>query len=266
MRSISFVTANYVGRIPNYQGGSLSDWGKFDAATVAVPPDQQFPAIAAEVAAVGFTGLDLWTAHCHWQHHGVQSIPVIKQACAKHNLTITSYVGGFEAATLAQVEAAFSFMSALGVSLFAGVLWGQSDEATASMVDAVAGQCGVKWAFENHSQRTTEEILAKIGSGRYRNCGIALDTGWCGTQGIDALKAVKAVRPYLLAVHLKDVKEVGSHDTCALGAGIVPVEQVVRYLVETDWSGSVGIEHEPFDRDPMPEVSRSLVRLRDWLA
>ena len=34
MRSISFVSANYVGRASNYPGGSVADWGKFDADTL----------------------------------------------------------------------------------------------------------------------------------------------------------------------------------------------------------------------------------------
>ena len=123
----------------------------------------------------------------------------------------------------------------------------------------------MKWAFENHPQKTTEEMLARIGHGKYPHCGIGLDTGWCGTQGLDAVEAVKRLLPNLLIVHLKDVQARGAHDTCALGEGIVPVEQVVRYLVKSDWNGTLCIEHEPFDRDPMPEVQRSLQRLREWL-
>ena len=127
---------------------------------------------------------------------------------------------------------------------------------------------GVQWAFENHPQKSVEQILDRIGGDnhkQYGNCGVALDTGWCGTQGLDALEAVKRLRDVLLLVHLKDVKAAGRHDTCALGEGIVPVEQVVRYLVQSGWQGDISIEHEPYDRDPMPEVRRSLERVREWI-
>ncbi|WP_154019037.1 hypothetical protein [Halococcus agarilyticus] len=41
------------------------------------------------------------------------------------------------------------------------------------------------------------------------------------------------------------------HETCALG--------------DAGYGGWVTIEHEPFDRDPLPEPRTSLDRLREWL-
>jgi sugar phosphate isomerase/epimerase len=94
---------------------------------------------------------------------------------------------------------------------------------------------------------------------------VALDTGWCGTQGIDSVEAAKRLREKLFIVHLKDVKAAGAHDTCALGEGIVPIEKVVRYLVESRWEGTFCIEHEPYDHDPMADVKKSLERVKKWL-
>jgi hypothetical protein len=39
----------------------------------------------------------------------------------------------------------------------------------------------------------------------------------------------------------------------------------VRYLVQSGWQGDIAIEHEPFDRDPMPEIARSYQRVKEWL-
>ena len=78
-----------------------------------------------------------------------------------------------------------------------------------------------------------------------------------GRQAASAVKAngfswSKAPSIYLLEFsYQKDVKAAGKHETCALGEGIVPVEKIVRFLVETGWEGTIGIEHEPYDRDPM---------------
>ena len=82
--------------------------------------------------------------------------------------------------------------------------------------------------------KITPEIMQKIDGGRRERVGVALDTGWCGTQGFDAADAVKRINEAgkLFIVHLKDVTEAGKHDTCAIGEGIVPCERVVRYLVE----------------------------------
>jgi L-ribulose-5-phosphate 3-epimerase len=266
MRSISFISANYVGRSSGYPGGSVSDWMKFDAATIAGAPGPQFDSIAADVAAQGFRNIDLWTAHCHWQRHSEQDADRVRTICAKRDLKLTSYIGGFQAETAKDVEDLFRYMNRLGVPIFAGMTWGLPDDRRAALIDEVASQFNVRWAHENHPEKTPQEMLTKIANGRYRNCGIALDTGWCGTQGLDALEAAKALREFLFIVHLKDVEAVGGHETCVLGDGIVPVERVARFLVETNWQGTIGIEHEPFDRDPMPEVVTSLNRLQQWLS
>jgi sugar phosphate isomerase/epimerase len=266
MRSISFISANFVGRALNYPGGHVGEWSKFDAATVAQSPQRDFPSIAAEVSAEGFRSIDLWTAHCHWQKHDPPCADHVRRICASNGLTVTSYVGGFQASAAPEVEALFRFMYRLGAPIFAGMNWGLPDDDRAGLIDEVASQFNVRWAHENHPEKTPDEILQRIAHGRYRSCGIALDTGWCATQGLDALEAVKAVREHLFIVHLKDIQAAGAHDTCALGEGIAPVERVVRFLVETNWQGTIGIEHEPFDRDPMPEVRTSLRRLKQWLS
>jgi len=133
------------------------------------------------------------------------------------------------------------------------------------VLDVLCSKYGVLYAFENHPEKTVEEILAKVDHGRRASIGVALDTGWCGTQGMDAVDAVKRLREVLFILHLKDVTQAGSHDTCAAGEGIVPCEQIVRHLVDTGWEGTICIEHEPYDRDPMPEVLRSVKRVKEWI-
>jgi L-ribulose-5-phosphate 3-epimerase len=264
MRTISFITANYVARAKNYSGEE--NWGVHDRATVAAASPEHFKAVAADVANAGFQHIDIWTGHCSWQHHSPEYLEQVKGICSQYDLNITSYAGGFLSDDRASIERALKFMKQLGAPLFAGGSWGKLPEAEVPpIVNDICAQLGVKWARENHPEKSAEEMLAGIGGGRYEHCGICLDTGWAGTQGFDALEAAKKLRDKLLIVHLKDVKQAGGHETCALGEGVVAVEKVVRYLVESDWHGDIGIEHEPYDRDPMPEVQRSLQRVQEWL-
>lgn len=263
MRTVSFITANYAARALNYGGNT--NWGENDRATSAWSTPDNFRAMAQEIKNAGFADIDLWTAHCHWQRHSRDYMQQVKTICAQLDLEITSYAGGLSITGPADLDAPFLFMSQLGVPMFAGGIGGVPDADLAAMVNEMCQKYGLEWAFENHPQKSVEEIMAKIGGGKYPRCGVALDTGHCGTQGLDALEAVKGVRESLLIVHLKDVKAAGAHVSCALGDGIVPVEGVVRYLVESDWHGTICIEHEPFDRDPMPEVVTSLQRVRGWL-
>ncbi len=260
---ISFISANYVGRALNYQGGE--DWGKLDAATIAAASAEHFRQIVRDVKGAGFTAIDIWTAHCHWQRHAQGDYPeAVKKICAEEGLKITSYAGGLNGEDQAVLEAAFAFMKRIGAPIFAGGIGGKDRKQIADRVEALCQKHGLRWGYENHPEKSIDEIIAKIDGGR-AHVGIALDTGWCGTQGVDALAAAKAVRKKLQILHLKDVRAAGGHDTCALGEGIVPVEEVLRWLVGDGWDGTICIEHEPYDRDPMDEVKRSLERVRKWL-
>lgn len=264
MNTISFISANYVARVLNYNG--VEKWGEHDAATIAAAEPELFDAMAADVAAAGFGAIDIWMAHCSWQAASDAYLEAVKASCQKHGLQITSYAGGLSIKSADDVDKMFGFMKRLGAPMFAGGMYGVSDAELAPMVEDSAQKHGVLWAFENHPQKTSAEILAKIGGGKYEHCGVALDTGWCGTQGLDALEAVKAVREKLFILHLKDITEVGKHDTCEIGKGIVPCEGVVRFLKDDGWNGTICIEHEPYDRDPLPEVERSLTLVKQWLS
>jgi sugar phosphate isomerase/epimerase len=263
----SFISANFVARALGYRGPA--DWMPNQDATIAKASPEEFGAMAQEIAAAGFEAIDVWTAHCHWQHHGREDdLEQVKGYCSQFDLAITSYAGGFAANGPDDVEAPFRFMKQLGAPIFAGGIGGNLTPAQlAPMVNDVAQRLGVRWAFENHPEKKVEEIFARIDGGKHERVGVALDTGWCGTQGMDTLDAVKRLREAgkLFILHLKDVMEQGKHDTCALGEGIVPCEKVVRYLAESGWEGDIGIEHEPFERDPMPEIVRSFERVKQWL-
>jgi L-ribulose-5-phosphate 3-epimerase len=166
---------------------------------------------------------------------------------------------------MVNVEKLLKFMKQLGTNIYAGGIWDADLPAVWPKVDEWCGKLGMRFGFENHPEKSVEEIMGKIDGGKWKHVGVALDTGWCGTQGIDAVEAVKRLREKLFIVHLKDVKAAGGHETCTLGDGVVPIEGVVRELVRTGWEGTMCIEHEPYDRDPMPEIVESLKRVKQWM-
>jgi sugar phosphate isomerase/epimerase len=230
---------------------------------------EAFLEIVQDVVVHGFDAVDIWTAHCHWLHHDRGDyLEQVKGFCSQFDLTITSYAGGVEPKSAADIEAPLRFMKQLGAPMFAGGIWGPLAPAEfAPMIEAACRKYGVKWALENHPEKSVDAMFERIDGGKHDHLGIALDTVWCGTQDVDALEAVKRLmdKGKLFIVHLKDVTEAGKHDTCAIGEGIVPCEAVVRHLARRGWQGNISIEHEPYDRDPMPEIDRSMARVREWL-
>ncbi len=265
MPTLSFITANYVARAKQYDGND--DWGYHDTATRRSMSLSSWSDIVVDIKNAGFLAADLWMAHCDPLAHTTQYRDAVLATCAENNLRLTSYAGGLNLNEPRDAERYLPWIRSLGIDTFAGGLWGNlaSGDFAPAMNDLFAKH-GLRWAYENHPEKSVEEILKKIGGGKHRNIGVALDTGWCGTQGMDALDAVKRVREHLFLLHLKDVKKIGGHDTCTLGDGVVGIESIVRYLKETKFDGTICIEHEPYDHDPTDDVIESAKRVEQWLA
>ena len=108
-------------------------------------------------------------------------------------------------------------------------------------------------------------MLAKIERGGDR-FGATVDTGWWGTQGYDAARAIEELGPHVLHVHLKDVLAVDEpHETCRWGQGIVPVEECVRALRRSGYTGVIAVEHEPETFDPSDDLRAMRGQLEEWL-
>jgi sugar phosphate isomerase/epimerase len=107
--------------------------------------------------------------------------------------------------------------------------------------------------------------LKLIADGSDGFIGAACDTGWWGTQGFSAPQAIHELKDHLLAVHLKDIKAIGAHDTCKFGDGIVDIQACVDAILEIGYTGVIGIEHEPEHHDPTQDVLESKQLLEAWL-
>lgn len=266
MPQISFITANFAGRALNYAGPQ--DWASNDAATVRTIDGPGFSAMAAEIADAGFDAIDIWHAHCHYQFHADSDyLEVVKGVCSAYDFRITSYAGGLYPTAHPDLDAPFRFMKQLGAPILAGGIFNHPNpQELLPQIQAICERYDVRYAFENHPETSIDEIVARSGGGKFSRIGVCLDTGWCARQGFDALEAAQKLRPQLLAVHLKDVTaRDGDNTTCALGEGIVPVEQVARFLTRDGFDGPIAIEHGPRDHDPMEEIRRSLGRVQEWV-
>src|SRR5919206_1382712 len=203
---ISFITANYVARELGYN--MTGGWGEGDHATNEYfsPIETfagRFDELLHDIRAMGFEAIDLWNAHLNWAWATDAHIATARELLAKHNLPVLSLAGGF-GATRQEIEAACKLATALGAHILAGstpLL--AKDRATAV---AILKQHGVKLAIENHpGEKTPADVLRQIGDGGDGTLGTAVDTGWWGTQGYDAARAIEELGEHILCVHLKDV-------------------------------------------------------------
>ncbi len=276
MHTISFMTANFVAREVDYH--MPEGWGQGDtAAQHWFKPlntfEERFSAMLGEIAELGFTAVDLWVAHLHWSWATPEHLEITARCLAKHKLKPVSYAGSY-GATPAEVRATCALCVRLGIPLLSGgsKLFQQDRETFVSIIR----EHGLIFCLENHPEKNPDELLAKLGEGDEDVVGVAVDTGWFGTRGYDALEAIRALAPRLKHIHLKDVKapreektgfgliDMG-HETCGLGEGIVPVEAIAGELVKIDYRGPVSIEHEPEDFDPREDCAKSKGKLFGWL-
>jgi L-ribulose-5-phosphate 3-epimerase len=124
----------------------------------------------------------------------------------------------------------------------------------------------VRLGIENHPERTPAELLAKIETGRGA-FGATVDTGWWGTQGYDAARAIEELGEHVVHVHLKDVLAEGEpHETCRWGEGIVPIRECVSALERIGYTGTISVEHEPEQFDPSDDVRSMRAMLEEWLS
>ncbi|HEY8993640.1 MAG TPA: Gfo/Idh/MocA family oxidoreductase [Lacunisphaera sp.] len=273
----SFVTANFVARPLNYRmdkGWSQGDQASNDWFAPLATFESRFDAMLADIKQLGFSSIDLWCAHLHWRWATVHHVETAKQLLAKHGLAVRSYPAWVSGGA-AELHAACRLCATLDIPYFVGHSEFFAVDREAAV--AILREHGVGYAIENHPEKSSAELLARLGEGDEDLVGLALDTGWCGTAKWDALAAVRELAPRMFAIHLKDVKaprvaRVGlpfmdmGHETCRLGDGIVPIRAIVGHLRTIGFRGSIGIEHEPETHDPREEVRESRERVEQWWA
>jgi sugar phosphate isomerase/epimerase len=273
---ISFTTANFVARELGYR--MTEGWMQGETATIdrfrpVATYAGRLEAMLGEIKALGFTAIDLWSAHLHYLWATPEHVAVAKSLLGKLGLRVVSYAAWVRGGE-AELRSACRLCRELGIPLIGGYVELAEKERAAAV--RVLREFGVAYGFENHPETSVEAVLAKIGAGDEDVIGVTVDTGWFGTQRVDTLAAVRELASRVKHIHLKDVKarraeksglpfiDMG-HETCRLGTGVVPVEAVARFLVSAGYRGAMTIEHEPEEFDPRPDCAASLLAVREWV-
>jgi L-ribulose-5-phosphate 3-epimerase len=264
MTTISFIGANYVARELGYH--MTGGWGQGDRATQERfrPIEsfaERFEELLEEIVAMGFDSVDIWTSHLHPAWATDEHIATARDLLGKYGLRVVSLAGWF-GGTAEELERSCQLATGLGCRILGGSTSLLEKDRAGTV--AILKRHDVALGLENHPEKTPDELLAKIGDGRDGHIGACVDTGWFGTQGYDAAKALEELQDVLVHVHLKDVLAVSAHDTCGFGRGVVPIRACVETLQRIGYKGAIGIEHEPEDRDPRPEIAESFALLKEW--
>jgi len=256
---IAFVTANYVARETGY---AMHGWGHGDRTTnEAFAPletyAEKLDELLGSIRALGFDTVDVWGAHLSPDWATDAHVDAALDALRRNGLRVSTYATWIGPSN---VERSCELAQALGTTLIGGGFSGEP-----AQLVPVLDRHGVTLAIENHPQRTPAEVLAQIEQGE-GTMGTTVDTGWWGTQGYDAARAIEELGEHVLHVHLKDVLALDEpHETCRWGEGIVPIEACIRALQGIGYTGAIAVEHEPETFDPSDDVRAMREQLEEWL-
>jgi L-ribulose-5-phosphate 3-epimerase len=263
---VSFMTANFVAR---EVGWSMDEWAEGERAVQdAFRPietyRERFAALCDEVVELGFAAIDLWDAHLNAAWATDEHVHVARAVLEERGLRVAS-LAGWLGSDVRRVARTCEIAVAVGAPLLGGNTTLLVDD-RAALVD-ILERHDLSLGIENHPERNPDEVLARIGDGAGGRIGTTVDTGWWGTQGVDAAEAIRALAPHILHVHLKNVRHAGTpHETCGYREGVVPLRACVNALRDIGYAGAISVEHVPEHRDPRPEIADARELLEGWLA
>jgi sugar phosphate isomerase/epimerase len=250
----AFNTANLVGRVSGYR---YTEWGKQADATASSMTDREWGAICSEIADAGYHAAEVWVAHVDPRFTTEADARKRRAIMDDYGLEPIGLGGGLTAENA-------RICQWMGIPVANGGFWGTG----LPDVRRVMKETGIGFNFENHPEKSAAEIRAAIAAGS-DGIGLCVDTGWLGSNGIDAPKAVRELGPLIRHVHVKDVRASGSHVTCPLGEGCVGISGVLAALHDIGYGGWLSWEDEPEDRNPLDiaaamrvYIEKELTRLR----
>lgn len=247
MSKIAFNTANFVARVSDYRF-QLRNWMAQHDATIAQTDENAWRDICCDIAEAGYHAVEVWEAHAAPEVMNKERARTWRSIMDDNGLTPVAYAGGLRPETI-------EICQWLGISHIDGGLRINVGEA-----NHLCRESGVGFNFENHPQKSAAEILAQINGGS-DVLGVCIDTGWLGTQGVDAPTIIRELGPLIRHLHLKDVSAAGGHETCVLGSGVVDIAGCVAAAKEIGYQGWYSWEDEPENRNPL----QSAVQNREYI-
>ena len=178
------------------------------------------------------------------------------------------YAGGvIYMRTEAETRQAFEYAKAAGMGIIVGV----PNHDLLPLVNQLVKEYDIRVAIHNHGPTdkvypTPQSAYEKI-RGLDRRIGLCIDVGHTKRSGIDpALDAVRFI-DRLIDVHIKDVTDdTEKGETCEMGRGVVDIPFFLRSLIRMGYAGTVSLEYEKDEKDPLPGAAESIGYLRGVLA
>jgi sugar phosphate isomerase/epimerase len=170
-------------------------------------------------------------------------------------------------ASEAEVNRAFEYAKAAGM----GTIIGVPNHDLLRLVDKKVQEFDIRVAIHNHGPGddvypTPQSVYERI-STLDRRVGLCIDVGHTQRSGIDPSEAALKYADRLVDIHMKDVSAPSaSGETVQVGRGVIDIPKFLRTLQRINFVGTVALEYERDEKDPLPGSAESIGYLRGVLA
>jgi sugar phosphate isomerase/epimerase len=167
----------------------------------------------------------------------------------------------------AQVRADFEYAKNAGFPL---IVAAPSFDAL-DLVEKHAKEFDIRVAIHNHGPEDkffpSPYDAYKHIKGRDSRMGLCVDVGHTVRAGTDPTKAVLELRDRVYDLHVKDLRDLKDRDSQVIvGKGAIDFPGLFRALLQTGFTGHVGLEYEIDVDNPLPGMQQSFAYMRGVLA
>lgn len=129
----------------------------------------------------------------------------------------------------------------------------------------------IRVAIHNHGPEDTHfpapSDALRLISGMDPRVGLCVDVGHTTRTGKDVVQEIADAGDRVLDVHMKDLRDLADKDSqCIVGEGAMPVPEIFRQLAGMNYTGSVNLEFEIDEDNPLPGMKQSFAYMRGVLA
>jgi len=167
----------------------------------------------------------------------------------------------------ADIRSKFEYAKRLGAPLIVCA----PTQVTLPRLEKFVKEYDIKIAVHNHGPEDkyfpTPQSVLKIVKDLDPRCGLCIDIGHTARTGVDVVESIAEAGSRLLDMHVKDLADMRVKESqVAVGEGKMPFPAIFRQLIKMRYKGSVNLEYEIEDNDPMPGMQKSFSYMRGVLA
>jgi len=167
----------------------------------------------------------------------------------------------------AEVDRAFAYAKAAGLKMIIGVPTYELLPYTNRKVQ----EYDIPVAIHNHGPDnplfpTPQSAYERIAS-LDRRLGLCMDAGHTQRSGIDPADSAEKYIDRLFDVHIKDTSAATAQGrTVEIGRGVIDIPKLLKTLKRLNFKGTLALEYEKDEKDPLPGSAESIGYLRGVIA